>query len=260
VLNLPLAVTAVIVLLLAVHALRQAVSFETDLAWMRDLAFVPARLALWWNPDGANAVLDAFLADAAPGSETARQRLVVFRYFAEEGGVRLWTLLTYGLLHGSWLHVGMNVLWLAVFGSPVARRLGTPGFVVLLLAGTVAGALAHAFVRPDEAWPLIGASAGVSAMTGAAALFVFARGAMARGALGDGARVQAVPALAPWQLWRNPSALSFIALWFATNWLFGAGVVPLAGAGESIAWEAHVGGFLAGLALFALLDRGARER
>jgi membrane associated rhomboid family serine protease len=60
------------------------------------------------------------------------------------------------------------------------------------------------------------------------------------------------------QLVQNRAALAFILIWFATNWLFGAGVVTFGGMEESIAWQAHVGGFLAGLLLFPLVDRPGR--
>jgi membrane associated rhomboid family serine protease len=52
----------------------------------------------------------------------------------------------------------------------------------------------------------------------------------------------------------------FIVIWFATNILFGAGLVPILGEETSIAWEAHIGGFLVGLLLFPLFDRDASRR
>ena len=96
----------------------------------------------------------------------------------------------------------------------------------------------------------------MSGATAAAIRFVFAPG-LRFGALGDDAVVRAIPAERFGQLWRNSRALLFIAIWFATNILFGAGLVPIFGEETSIAWEAHIGGFLVGLWLFPLLDRGA---
>jgi membrane associated rhomboid family serine protease len=60
-------------------------------------------------------------------------------------------------------------------------------------------------------------------------------------------------------LLRNPRAMTFIGVWFASNFIFGSGVIPLFGEGSQIAWEAHIGGFIAGLAVFLLLDQGARR-
>ena len=53
---------------------------------------------------------------------------------------------------------------------------------------------------------------------------------------------------------RNPRAVAFLAVWFGFNLLFGLGSVPFIGDGQSIAWEAHVGGFLTGLLLFSAFD------
>ncbi len=54
---------------------------------------------------------------------------------------------------------------------------------------------------------------------------------------------------------RNPRVLAFVGVWFGLNLLFGLGSVSfLVGENQSVAWEAHVGGFLAGLLLFSLFD------
>jgi membrane associated rhomboid family serine protease len=106
--------------------------------------------------------------------------------------------------------------------------------------------------------PLVGASAGVSAATGAAARFVFSSGTRL-GAMGQDAVVRALPALTLTGMLGNRQTMIFVIVWFVSNWLFGAGVVPLGDAEQSIAWEAHIGGFLAGLLLFPLLDRHGRR-
>lgn len=54
---------------------------------------------------------------------------------------------------------------------------------------------------------------------------------------------------------RNPRVLAFVGVWFAVTIIFGSGIVPLGlDEGSSIAWEAHLGGFIGGLVLFPLLD------
>ena len=53
---------------------------------------------------------------------------------------------------------------------------------------------------------------------------------------------------------RNPRVLTFVGVWFGLNLLFGLGSLSIAGFDNNIAWEAHVGGFLAGLLLFSLFD------
>jgi membrane associated rhomboid family serine protease len=53
---------------------------------------------------------------------------------------------------------------------------------------------------------------------------------------------------------RDPRALAFLAVWFGTNILFGMGTISMPGVAQSVAWQAHIGGFLAGLIGFALFD------
>jgi hypothetical protein len=65
-------------------------------------------------------------------------------------------------------------------------------------------------------------------------------------------RVPAAPLLAAL---RDPRIIIFLVAWFGLNLLFGIGVPSLPGIEQSVAWQAHIGGFLAGLTLFALFDR-----
>jgi membrane associated rhomboid family serine protease len=249
--NLPGVVLAVIGVLVAVHLWRLVLSFERDLGVLAEFAVVPARFALemGWM-DQARIVQETV---AGLGAQAAAERLAVARYFLDGGGPRWWSLMTYGLLHAGTAHIVMNTIWLAVFGSPLARRLGAAGFVILISIGTIAGALAHVLMHAGDVVPLVGASAGVSAATGAAARFVFT-GGMRFGAMADDGYVRSLPALPLAGFMQNRQAVIFIGIWFVTNWLFGSGVVAFGNDEASIAWEAHVGGFVAGLLLFPLMD------
>ena len=64
-------------------------------------------------------------------------------------------------------------------------------------------------------------------------------------------RVPAVPLTA---VWHDPRILAFLGVWFALNILFGLGSVAIPGVEQAIAWQAHIGGFLAGLVFFAAFD------
>ncbi len=77
---------------------------------------------------------------------------------------RWWGLVTSLFLHGDWLHVGGNMLFLWAFGVPVEDRFGKPGFLALFLCGGVFAGFTHAALDPN---PAIGASGAVSAITGA---------------------------------------------------------------------------------------------
>ncbi len=249
-LNLPGVVAILIVGIVTLHAVREFVlSPQTDFWLLLQFAFVPARLSAWLDPAGG----DSFFNQLRSGLGAGQAQMV--RLLLAEGEPRLWTLLTYGLLHGSWVHLMSNMFWLAAFGSPVARRLGVSRFLVLMALATIAGALAHWLARGPDVLPLVGASAAISGTTAAAMRFVFSPGTPF-GRMSDDAAIRAIPAEPFGQLWRNSRAMIFMLIWFVTNILFGSGIVPVLGEAASIAWEAHIGGFLVGLLLFPLLDRG----
>jgi membrane associated rhomboid family serine protease len=169
-------------------------------------------------------------------------------------GPQIWTFVTYALLHADLNHLFFNLIWLLAFGVPVARRLGTLRFLMFCAATATAGALAHLFTHWESFAPMIGASAAVSGAMAAALRFVFQRGGPL-GLLGSGGddayRVPAAPLTA---ILRDPRALAFLAVWFGVNLLFGLGAVPLPGVDGVVAWQAHIGGFLAGLLGFAIFD------
>jgi membrane associated rhomboid family serine protease len=100
---------------------------------------------------------------------------------------------------------------------------------------------------------VIGASAADSGLMGAAARFIFRPGA----ALGAGAAALQTRASSLRELVFDRNALVFIAIWMATNFLFGVGATALGASDAPVAWIAHVGGFVAGLFAFALFDRGS---
>lgn len=254
--NLPGAVVWLIAALALIQAARELLSAGDDFLLVSWLAFVPARLTLWLSPERLEELSQAL---GTAGTPDFVQRLQLVRLLLTDGGGQLWTLFTYGLLHGSWLHLISNVVWLAAFGSPVSRRLGAGRFLLLMALSTVAGALLHWWSRELDVLPLVGASAGVSGATAAAIRFVFSPG-VHFGGLGHDEVVRNIPAEPLGGLWRNSRALLFVVIWFVTNILFGAGLVPILGEETSIAWEAHIGGFLAGLLLFPLLDRGPVRR
>lgn len=249
---MPGIVTASIGLLLAIQAVREFLLPDTwDIRLVLDLALVPARWTLWFDPGRASEVIRAAADTGDPGLEAAREAFA--RYIVGEHALQPWTLVTYGLLHGSWMHVIFNSVWLAAFGAPVARRCGALRWCVLALAGTAAGGLLHILIDPLSAGPLVGASAGISALMAAAARFVFQPPVS-----GYGAPAWQVPPPRPAEtipeLLRNRTAVSFLVIWLLTNLLFGLVSVPLVGENAAIAWDAHLGGFIAGFFLFPLVD------
>ena len=216
VLNLPRALVAIIAVLLATHAVIELSPFAVLHAAIVHGAFIPARL----TGDG--------------GWEA----------------VTMW--LSYPFLHGSWGHVGLNAVWLAIFGTPVLRRVGVARFAALCAAGAIGAAALHAAAHWGDTRPMIGASGVVSALMGAAVRFAFQPAARLDPRL--------APRLTLAGTLTSRAALPFIVVWMLANVLFGAGL--MGPGGPSIAWEAHIGGFLVGLLGFAAFDqpRLVRER
>jgi membrane associated rhomboid family serine protease len=115
------------------------------------------------------------------------------------------------------------------------------------------GAAVHLLTHYGELLPMVGASAAISGAMAAAMRFAFQRG----GPLGlwrdaeDAYRVPAAPLVTSL---RDKRVLAFLAVWFGVNLLFGLSPISMAGLEQAIAWQAHIGGFLAGLLTFSFFD------
>ena len=233
--NVPSVVVATVAVLVAVHAFRMLVlTDEQDLRFLLTFAFIPARYDV-----------DLVAGESFPGGF----------------GADLWTFFTYAFLHADLLHIGVNIAWLLPFGAALARRFGAWRYVAFMLVVAAAGASAHLITHRGAMMPMIGASAAIAGAMAAALRFVFVPGgplALWRGGANDDAyRVPAVPLLATL---RDPRFLMFLAAWIGLNALFGFGSVPIGGEGQEIAWQAHIGGFVAGLLLFNTFDPVPRQK
>ena len=146
---------------------------------------------------------------------------------------------TYALLHGDIAHLAVNMIWLAAFGSPLANRLGTARFLLFWVVTALAAIGLHYVLHPMDNAPLIGASGAISGMMGAAARFAFHVDRSAGRPAFMGAPLPIREVL------RSRTALTFLTVWMIVNLITGLeGFVP--GMEDRIAWEAHIGGFLAG--------------
>jgi membrane associated rhomboid family serine protease len=223
--NVPGVVTAIIAVLALIHGVRDFVlSPETDDQVLRLFAFVPQRY-------GAEPLAHQGL----PGGIWA------------DG----WTFVTYAFLHGSWTHLGLNAVWLLAFGTPVARRFGAVRFLAFFAVAAAAGAAAHLLVYRGEPVPVVGASAAISGFMAAAMRFAFQRRGPLIGRDAEGDRMPALPLIA---VLRNGRVLAFLVVWFGLNLLFGLDSLSIDGSDQTIAWQAHIGGFLAGLFGFSVFD------
>ncbi|PLX34868.1 MAG: rhomboid family intramembrane serine protease [Hyphomicrobiales bacterium] len=224
--NAPRVVMVLLGLLLAIHIIRIMLPAQWDLYILLTFSFIPARY-------GGEA--DILL----PGGAAA--------------GV--WSVVTYALLHGNFVHLIVNGVWMLAFASPLAARLDLANFLGFTLVCSVAGVVAHLAFHWGEAIPVVGASAAISGYMAAAMRFVFqSEGPL--GAIGGNAdNVGRMHALPIRETLRDRRVLAFLAVWIGINILMGLGALQLDDELSNIAWEAHIAGLLAGLFLFDLFDR-----
>jgi membrane associated rhomboid family serine protease len=247
--NLPPVVTISILVLVGIQLLRMLVSQETDIELIFEWAVIPARWAVAYGGVEIQEVVRQ-LQESAPG-EPIESLEALAQFVLADGQGHPFTAITHAFLHGSWIHLLLNSIWLAAFGTPIARRCGVWRFLLLAAVSAVAGAVFYAFMNPVRIFPMIGASGAVSGLMGAASWFVFAPATWHwEGRLAQPHERPRQPLV---EILGNRSFLIFIAVWFGTNYLF-AFVEPVGLTEGNIAWEAHVGGFLAGLILFPWLD------
>ncbi len=249
--NVPAVVLGLAAILVLIQAIQGAVSPLAQFRLLALFGFVPGRFTFAFDPGLVNATVES----AADTSDSAAQ---LATFFLGDGRPLWWTPLTYAFLHGGWAHVGMNCLWLVAFGSAVARRFRAARFLYLCAAAAVAGALMHFLTHMADLQPVVGASAMVSGAMAAVVRFAFQPGAPLGAALGFADRaadhVYRLPALPLREVMSNRTALTFLAFWFLANFLFGAFPATIGMTDVTVAWEAHIGGFLVGFLAFKWFD------
>jgi membrane associated rhomboid family serine protease len=147
------------------------------------------------------------------------------------GALPAWiTPLSSALVHGGWVHLGVNMLMLAFAGSQVERIVGGSGLVLAYVVGAIVAALAQLIVDPSSPIPMIGASGAISALFGLYALFFG----------------QPKQLTSNRRLNRSIHVLWLLVTWVALQWMAG---YLAGGQGVMLATPAHIGGFIAGLLL-----------
>jgi membrane associated rhomboid family serine protease len=222
--NVPGAVLGVLVVLVAVHAMRSFLSPETD-AWMvYALAFIPARYS-------------GFAAEL-PGGEVAS----------------VTSFVTHMVVHGDVTHLAFNSAWLLAFGAAICQRIGGLRFLAFTVVSGIAGALTFLALNPGLEAPVVGASGAIAGLMGGTLRFLFSAvdiGGIRK--LREAPREVALMPLATALTDRRVVLAS--AMLVLVNVLVGLGLgSDLAPGG--IAWEAHLGGYFMGLFTFGLFDPG----
>jgi membrane associated rhomboid family serine protease len=159
-------------------------------------------------------------------------------------------LVTSMFLHGGWLHLVSNMLYLWIFGDNVEDRMGHGRFVTFYLLCGAVGALLQTLVNPASHLPMIGASGAIAGVLGAYVV-MFPRSRV----------LTLVPIFIFVQIIEVPAVI-LLGLWFALQVLNGLGTLALAGGQDvgGVAFWAHAGGFLTGLLLVWFFRRPERQR
>jgi membrane associated rhomboid family serine protease len=161
------------------------------------------------------------------------------------------TVFTSMFLHGGFMHVGGNMLYLWIFGDNVEDRMGHGRFIVFYLLCGVAAALAQTIINPDSIVPMVGASGAIAGVMGAYfLLYPHSR------------VVTLIPLFVYFHVMEVP-AVFFLGIWFLMQFMSGVGSIATTVAGEpggGIAFWAHVAGFLAGMGSVVIFRRPERQR
>jgi membrane associated rhomboid family serine protease len=149
-------------------------------------------------------------------------------------------------LHGGWLHLVLNMWTLWLFGPAVEDRLGPTRYILFYLACGVFASVTHAVFNPGSIVPALGASGAIAGVLGCY-IRLFPHALL----------IVMIPILF-FPLFFEVPAIVFAGLWFITQVLGGAVGLLMPADGGGIAWWAHIGGFVAGLALAVPLQRRQR--
>jgi membrane associated rhomboid family serine protease len=158
------------------------------------------------------------------------------------GGVPTWeTVFTAMFMHASFLHIAGNMLFLWIFGNNVEDAMGPVKYLLFYLLGGIAALALQVGIHPSEAAPTLGASGAIAAVLGGYIL------------LYPRARVLTLIFIILFFTVVELPALVVLGFWFAAQIAFGAAGLTSPGATGGVAYFAHIGGFLFGLATVKLL-------
>jgi membrane associated rhomboid family serine protease len=195
----------------------------------------------------------------ATGGDAALDRLVIERGAVPVdiadalGAGHIFSMATLGLLtslflHGGWLHILGNMLYLWIFGNNVEDRLGRIPFLVFYLLGGLVAGLSQVAADPHSSAPLVGASGAIAATLGVYLV------------LYPGARIESIVFLGFFfQIMRVPAVL-LLGFWFVLQLVDGVASLGATATSGGVAVFAHIGGFVLGLAVGLVIRWGSGGR
>lgn len=184
-----------------------------------------------------------FLLELSGGEPFIRQWALVPRRLLANPVGDFVTIFTSMFMHGGWIHLGGNMLYLWIFGDNVEDRFGHGKFLLFYLLCGLAATVAQVVVNPASRVPNLGASGAIAGVLGAY-LVLFPRGQV-RVLMGRG--IVALPALV------------VIGFWAVLQFISGFGSLSQTADTGGVAYMAHIGGFTAGV-LMAFMFRGGRAQ
>ena len=214
------------------------------IAWLT-IAFIVMNIAVFvvlqLGPDG-----DAFTygysaipAEITSGSDLTEPQTIVIDgegvQIPQEPGPRpiLLTLLTSMFMHGGWLHLGGNMLFLWIFGDNVEHTFGPPLFLAFYLAAGVIASLAQVWVDPSSVIPTLGASGAISGVLGAYVVLFPSNRVL----------------VFLFRFLVYVPAIVAIGMWAALQFFLGFAAIAETQQTGGVAYMAHVGGFVTGVAV-----------
>jgi membrane associated rhomboid family serine protease len=174
-----------------------------------------------------------FFIELSSGEPFIQRWSVVPRRLIENPGSDFVTVFTSMFMHGGWLHLGGNMLYLWIFGDNVEDRLGHAKFVIFYFFCGIAATVAQLVFTANSNVPNLGASGAIAGVL-AAYIVLFPRGQV-RVLMGRG--IMPLPALV------------VIGLWIVLQFINGIGSITQSAETGGVAYMAHIGGFVAGLVL-----------
>ena len=183
-----------------------------------------------------------FFVELSGGDPFVKQWAFVPSRFLANPAADLPTLFTSMFMHGGWLHLGGNMLYLWIFGDNVEDRFGHGLFLVFYILCGLAATFAQMMFSAGSSVPNLGASGAIAGVLGSYIL-LFPQG---RVRVLQGQQVVQMP------------ALMVIGFWIVIQLFSGIGSISSAAQSGGVAYMAHIGGFFAGL-LLTLVLRGSRQ-
>ena len=206
-----------------------------------NIALIAANIAVFIHEVALGPRVAAFVGRFAMVPAAITRALASNTHFAQDSLAPLMTTVTSMFIHGGVWHVAGNMLYLFIFGAAVEYRMGALRYLIFYFAAGIAAGLATVWIAPESSVPVIGASGAIAGVLGAYFIF-YPRGRI----------LTILPIFIFIQFIEIP-AIVYLFVWFALQLYSGLEQSGRAAMMGGVAWWAHIGGFMFGVALAPML-------